>query len=218
MEIIGLIFIIAYTTIAAFQWCAMNKANEQAKKQWEAEHRPWVGNGEIGFKQPPVFLFYPDNPIGGRVQISFIIEIPIKNAGISPAFHVETSLMGTMTEQIAAPSTMETMMVSACQWADNNAKKIGGVLFPNSPENRFEQNTNIMSPIAQISEVHRVWINICIAYSSTTTGEELHHTKIWLASWPIDGRPTEIRRTTQPTVIYYSLPIPRWSVVKTEAD
>ena len=190
----------------------------QAATQWEAEHRPWVGSGEIEFKKPPVFLVYPGNPMQGRTQVSFIMHTPIKNFGNSPAFHVETEVAGTMTEQIAAPPTMDTMMKSACSWADGNSRNVGGVMFPNSPETRLEQNENIMTPLIQINNVHRVWIAICIAYSGTTSGKQLHHTKIWMASWPIDGQPTETFRTAQPTVIYYSLPITRWGVVRTEAD
>lgn len=207
-----------YAGITYKQMRLLQTANQQTQTRWEAEHRPWVGNGEIGFQQPPVFLVFPDDPVAGRTQISFTIEIPMKNVGVSPAFHVETMLNGTMTDQIAAPPTMDSMMVSACQWADNNAKNIGGVLLPNSPETRFEQPTNFMVPIAQIIEARRIWIAICTAYSGTTAGEQLHHTKIWMASWPIDGQPTEIRRTANPTIIYYSLPITRWGVVRTEAD
>lgn len=195
----------------------LRTSNKRAEVRWEAEHRPWVGNGEVGFKQPPVFLFYPDNPIG-RTQISFTVDIPIKNAGISPAFHVETEFAGTMTEQIPAPDNMNTMMESACQWADRNSRTVGGILFPNTPEVRLERNANIGSPVAKIEDVHRVWIMICTAYSGDTRGEPLHHTRTWMASWPISGPPVEIRRNARPNIMYYSLPIPGWVVVKTEAD
>lgn len=207
-----------YAGITYKQMTLLRTANEQSKTQWEAEHRPWVGNGEIGFKQPPVFLVYPHNPkeVQGT-QISFLIEIPIKNVGIEPAFHVETELMGTMTEQIAAPPNLDKMMDSACRMADSNSKPVGGVLFPNTAETRVEENANIMAP-TQLTQIHRVWITICIAYSGTTSGEQLHHTRIWLASWPINGEPVEIRRTNDPAVIYYTLPITRWGVVRTEAD
>ena len=204
--------------IAAF-WsaCIFQGQLTVARKTMEAQTRPWVGNGEIEVKQP-TFLVYPNNPIQGRTQVSFVIDIPIKNVGNSPAFHVETELNGTMTEQIAAPPTMDTMMESACGWADRNAKSVGGVLFPNSPDTTLEYPENMMVPFIQITEVHRVWIAICIAYSGTTSGQQLHHTKLWMASWPINGQPKEIRRTAQPTIIYYSRPITRWGVVRTEAD
>jgi hypothetical protein len=125
-----------------------------------------------------------------------------------------------MTEQITAPPTIDAMMESACGGADRNAKSVGEVLFPNSPETTLEWPVNIMVPFIQITEVHRVWIAICTTYtySGTTSDQKLHHTKLWMASWPINGQPTEIRRTIQPTVVYYSLPITRWSVVRTEAD
>jgi hypothetical protein len=109
-------------------------------------------------------------------------------------------------------------MEYACGLADGNAKSEGAVLFPNSPYTTLEWPAGIMVPFIQITEVHRVWIAICIAYSETTSGQELHHTKLWMASWPINGQPTEIRHTTQPTVVYYSLPITRWGVVRTETD
>jgi hypothetical protein len=196
----------------------MHKSNEQARIQWEAEHRPWVGNGEIGFKQSPVFLVYPDNPIQARTQVTFDIEIPIKNFGVAPALHVQTGLLGTMTSQIAAPPTMDTMMESACGSSKSNIKRVGGVLFPNGPETRTELPENIMVPFIQIAEVHRVWLAICVVYGSTSSSDQLHHTKIWMASWPINGQPVEIRRTNEPKVIYYSLPVPQWGIVRTEAD
>jgi hypothetical protein len=154
----------------------------------------------------------------GRTQVDFVIDIPIKDVGNSPALRVETMLFGTMTKETVAPPTMNTMMESACGWADGNAARIGQVLFPNSPETKLEWPVNQMVPFIQITEVHRVWIAICVTYSGTTSEQKLHHTKIWMASWPINGKPTEIRRTSQPNVIYYTLPIPRWSVVRTQAD
>ncbi|HSY65620.1 MAG TPA: hypothetical protein VK829_13540 [Terriglobales bacterium] len=196
----------------------MHKSNEQARTQWEAEHRPWVGNGEIGFKQPPVFLAYLDNPIQARTQITFDIEIPIKNFGVTPALHVQTGLLGTMTSQIASPPTIDTMMESACGSSNSDTKRIGGVLFPNGPETRTELPMNIMVPFIHVAEVRRVWLAICVVYGSSNSSEPLHHTKIWMASWPINGQPVEIRRTNQPKVIYYSLPIPQWGIIRTEAD
>jgi len=123
-----------------------------------------------------------------------------------------------MTSQIAAPPTMDTMMESACGSSNSNTKRVGGVLFPNGPETRTELSENIMVPFIQVTDVHRVWLAMCIVYGSTSSTEQLHNTKIWMASWPITGQPTEIRRTAQPPVIYYSLPITNWGVIKTEAD
>jgi len=214
----GTVILTFFIAIAAF-WsaCIFQRQLTVARETMEAQTRPWVGNGEIEVKQP-TFLVYPDNPIEARTQIDFVIDVPIKNVGSSPALHVEMGLVGTMTEQIAAPPTMETMMESACGFADRSGKSVGEVLFPNSPYTRLEWPVNMMVPLIQINEVHRVWIAVCLTYSGTTSNQQLHHTKLWMACWPINGQPKEVRRTTQPKVIYYSLPITQWSVVKTEAD
>jgi len=188
-----------------------------ARKTMEAQTRPWVGNGKVEVKET-TFLVYPDNPIQARTQFDFVVDIPIKNVGNSPALHVGTGVNGTMTEQIAAPSTMDRMMQIACGLADGNAKIVGDMLFPNSPYTTTEWPANIGLPFTQPTEVHRAWIAICIAYSGTPSNQQLHHTKLWMASWPFNGNPTEIRRTTQPRVVYYSLPITQWGVVRTEAD
>jgi hypothetical protein len=198
------------------------RANDDLEKQFSEQQRPWVDTGEIEVKNP-IFLVYPTNPIQARTQIDFTIDVPIKNVGSSPALHVEMGLVGTMTEQIAAPQTgpqtMETMMGSACGQADKIANAAGQVLFPNSPTTPLEWPVNMMVPFIQVNEVHRVWVAVCLAYSGTTPDQKPHHTKVWLACWPTNGQPTEIRRTTQPVkIIYYSLPIARWGVVKTEAD
>jgi hypothetical protein len=216
-DVAMVILTLAIAAAAFWSACIFQGQLTVARETMEAQTRPWVGNGEIEVKQP-TFIVYPDNPIEARTQVDFTIDIPIKNVGNSPAFHVEAGVNGTMTEQIAAPSTMDTMMEFACGLADGNAKSVGGILFPNSPYTMLEWPANIMVPLIQINEVHRVWIAICIAYSETTSDQELHHTKLWMASWPIDGRPTEIRRTTKPTITYYSLPITRWGVIRTETD
>jgi hypothetical protein len=214
----------AYGVVTVFMWCSMMEQNrltriniQQADIQWNAQNRPWVGNGEIGFKQPPVLLVYPKNPVFGRTQINFAPDIPIKNVGSAPAFHVYTYFVATVTKEISAPPNLDTMMGTACKGADSTAKNIGGVLFPNSPETREGWPEGLGIPL-QAAEVHRVWINICVAYSGRSSGEQPHHTKIWMASWPINEQPREISRTANPDVIYYSLPIPKWGVIKTEAD
>lgn len=214
-----------YVLYARRQWevmsgqlSEMSRTDEQARTQWNAEHRPWVGSGQIGFRQPPVFLVYPNNPIQARTQINFTIQIPIKNVGIAPAFHVETELMGTMTEQITAPPDLDKMMEIACRSADNNSKHIGEVLFPNSPEITTERSEVITVPLLQITDVHRIWITTCTAYSITDSGDQLHHSRVWMASWPITGQPIEIRRAANPNVVYYSLPILQWGVIRAEAD
>jgi hypothetical protein len=216
--------VVVYAVVTTLMWCSMREQNrltketiKQADTQWNAQNRPWVGNGEIGFKQPPVFLIYPQNGILGRTQFDFEPDIPIKNVGTAPAFHVYTSFVATVTKEIAAPPNLATMMETACQGADNTAKNVGGVLFPNSPETRTGFPEALEIPL-QLTEVRRIWINVCVAYSGRGSGEQPHHTKIWIASWPINGQPREIRRTTAPEVIYYTLPIPQWSVIKTETD
>ncbi|HLV95521.1 MAG TPA: hypothetical protein VKS44_10060 [Candidatus Acidoferrales bacterium] len=204
--------------IAAF-WsaCIFQGQLTVARQTMEAQTRPWVGSGEVKVKNP-MFVVYPSNPIQGRTQISFAIDIPIKNFGNSPAFHVDTEVGGTMTEQVGSSPNIDAEMEYTCGRADGNAKSVGGVLFPNSSGTTLEVPENIGVPLIKITEVHRVWIVVCIAYSETTSGQQLHHTKLWLASWPITKQPTEIRRSTQPKIIYYSPPITGWVVAKTEAD
>jgi hypothetical protein len=213
----GVFAAIIYAAIAVFQWGEMRTQTKQVAKQFEAQQRPWISGGEIEFKQPE-FLVYPDNPMPAKTQVNVTVEIPTKNFGVAPAFHVDVELSGTMTKQIAGPQTMDTMMELACHLADGNSKQGGGALFPNSTPTKFEIPVALGVPFIEVTEVRRVWITICIAYSSNGSTERLHHTKIWAASWPIDGQPTEIRRSTRPKVIYYTLPITQWGVVKTEAD
>lgn len=215
VEVLGVGILLVYTIYTIKLYNAAKDANKQAKMQWNAEHRPWIGNGEIEVRQP-VFVFYPGNPPQMKTQFSFTVEVPIKNVGISPAFHVETNVMGTLTEQIAAPPTLGDMMVTACKGADSNAKNIGGVLFPNNAENRFEESMALGSSIPEVSKIHRVWLTICTAYSDN--GASVHHTKIWFASWPINGELPEMRDPAHPGIVYYAFPSTRWSVIKMEAD
>jgi hypothetical protein len=210
-----------YAGIAFFQWRAMRASNEQAKIQWEAEHRPWVGTGDIAFKPPPEFVIFPDNP-GNGTELSFEIEAPIKNVGVSPALRVNTSIDLAITEKITAPPQMEEMMDTACgRSPDINSRPVGGVLFPNTPGTVFDQPTATITPLG-LTAIHRIWIALCVTYTGTGANEKLHHTKVWVASWPMNENPVEIRRTgrtpTAPAMIYYSVPVTNWVVLKTEAD
>lgn len=193
------------------------RANNDLEKQFVEQQRPWVGSGEIVFKEP-LFRIYPENPIQARTQLDILIEIPIKNAGVTPAFRVKVERAGTLSKEIAAPSNIDGLMEFACRNAEEETNNGGGALFPNSPETRLEMQTAITSPSIQVTEVHRIWVTICIAYSTLGSGAQLHHTKIWAASWPFDGQPKEIRRTTVPMRVFYSVPTSRWAVVKTEVD
>ncbi len=204
--------------VAAF-WsaCIFQRQLTVARDTMDAQTRPWVGNGKIEIKNT-MFLVYPDNPMQARTQFDFEINVPLKNTGNSPALNVEMGVNGTMTKEIGAFATVQPMMESACGGANGNAAKVGTVLFPNSPETPFGWPINMMTPFIQIEEVHRVWIQACVVYNDTNPEKRLHRTKIWMVSWPINGKPKEVRRTSQPTVIYYSLPIDGWSVARTEAN
>ena len=219
-EIITVVLTFGIAIAAFWSACIFQSQLTVARKTMEAQARPWVGGGKIEVKTA-TFLVYPTNPIQARTQVDLTIDIPTKNVGNSPAFHVDTEADGTMTGQIATSQPIDALMEYTCGRADANAKNksIGGVLFPNSPETTLEWPESIGVPMLEITEVHRVWVVVCIAYSETTSVQQLHHTKIWMASWPINGQPTEIRRVTQPIIIiYYSLPIAGWVVTKTEAD
>lgn len=207
---------IVYAGIAAYQTHLLHAANEQAKIQWEAEHRPWVGNGEIGFGHGEL-VFLPGNPVDHRTQADVVIDLPIKNVGTEPAFHVAIQPGGLVTKDIPAPANLDAEMDFACTGADRNAKE-GQALFPNSGETKLKMPINLGAPFGQISDIHRVWTTICVAYSDTESGGTLHHTKIWAACWPITEQPREVRRTANPLIIFYSLPTTGWAVVKTQAD
>lgn len=108
-------------------------------------------------------------------------------------------------------------MKYSCEGATRNTTRVGKVLFPNSAETHIFWPINTESAI-EIEKVRRIWIDICIVYNGSAPDKKLHHTKIWMASWPIQGKPIQTGKSVAPPLIYYSLPIPGWVVVKTEAD
>jgi len=195
---------------------AAQESVDLVRRQFALAQRPWVGSGEVKFRQPPTFYVYPTNPIPGT-QLNLWLDIPIKNVGLSPAIHVGTEIGGTLSETIAAPPTLSERMQFTCTLADNDAKQVGGMLLPNTPETRVERNAAIGVPLVRVTEVHRIWIVICIAYSETAAiGGHLHHTKIWMASYPINGPPGKISENGR--VIEYSPTISQWGLIRTEAD
>jgi hypothetical protein len=212
---VGAAIILAILTFCTLH--TLNVTNTLTKTQFEAEHRPWVGNGELGFKDTQ-FLFYPTNAIGGKTQFDVTVDVPIKNSGVEPALHVATGMDVFVSNEIPAPPNMDTEMQRACGQADGFAKQIGEALFPNSDATKVERSMDTVTSFPEVTDIHRVWVFICIAYSSTRRPEEFHHTKIWAASWPITGQPREASRTTSPPVVHYTPNIQWIPVVKTEAD
>lgn len=183
-----------------------------------AQTRPWVGTGKIEIKNT-AFLIYPGNPPQARSQFNFEITVPLKDTGNSPALNVEMGVGGALTKEIGAFQSVQPMMDFECGGANNNATRAGTALFPSSPETPLGWETDLGTPFARPDDVRRIWIPICVVYSDTTTEKRLHHTKVWMVSWPINGKPKETRRTTtEPIIIYYSLPIGGWSVARIEAD
>jgi hypothetical protein len=206
------------TAVAAF-WSAFIFQGQLklAREAMETQSRPWLTSGVIEIKDT-TFLAYPDNPTQARSQMDFEIDIPLKNVGFSPALNVHNGVIGTMTRNTTSPSSMETMMQSACGEAGiTPPKEVGQVVFPNSEVSPIRWPVNMMAPDIEITEIHRAWLAVCTTYDSDAVGKT-HHTKVWLTTWPITGKPTELRRSVQPNVIYYSLPIVEWEVVRTEAD
>lgn len=204
-----------YAAIAALQWYEMRTQTRQLAKQFEVQQRPWVSS-KVEFKGVE-FVVYPGNRPG--TQFDVIVEIPTKNEGSSPAFQVGVGAMGTASNEIAATggfTTLDKMMETACGFANSESKLAGRALFPGNSDPR-EIPENIMVPLIQVTEIRRLWVAACVAYSSSSTNQ-IHHTKIWAASWPINGQPTEIRRSLNPPFILYSLPITQWGIIKTEAD
>ena len=68
-----------YATIAAVQAGLLQTANKQAKKQWEAERRPWVGIDSV----PEIDTFSVINSPKFFVNLRF--DLVVRNYGQSPA-------------------------------------------------------------------------------------------------------------------------------------
>ena len=138
-EIIGLIVLIFYTTFAALQWCANEKAASAAKsaadtaaKSMEIGNRPWV---KIKHRVISPLKF----DIGGRMGSPLAlmkVEDTIENVGQSVALNV-LSWEDVIPMDIGVPSTI-TARNHQAQWCDANRHPdphglSGYILFPHDP-------------------------------------------------------------------------------------
>lgn len=81
MEIIGVIFLIAYTTVAAFQWYEMKKSTEAANRNFRRDERSWMA-----------FKFMEGN-ITFTMNKSFLVPTEIMNTGKTPAKNVRGNIV-----------------------------------------------------------------------------------------------------------------------------
>jgi hypothetical protein len=217
-----------YAGTAYHQLTEMRIANEIAKTQWHAEHRPWIGiSGVGGLPNQMKFTVFtdidkftrPGSTARALTGVDMNVAVRAKNYGISPAFKVNSRAEVVMTEDTGIdPPPFE--MKSTCSLSDQPMEIEGNVVFPNtdSVSNSDEQKNQLIA----LSKLQRVWILGCISYREISGGTP-HHTKFWIFSNLIQVSESTIREQQEVnrggrTVKYIMVPVPGWNLLKTEAD
>lgn len=81
LEIIGVLGLFTYTTFAALQWCAANRANEIAAANFQRDERAWMA-----FK-------FMEGGITFTLQKSFLVPTQLVNTGKTPAKNVRGNIV-----------------------------------------------------------------------------------------------------------------------------
>ena len=82
LSVAGVVAVVAYTTVAAFQWCTMNRTYGEIQAQTKNAI-------DVSRKQFSPYIFYGD----GRIDVStdrkrYNVSIQLKNFGQTPAYSV----------------------------------------------------------------------------------------------------------------------------------
>jgi hypothetical protein len=223
LEIAG---VIAAIILAILTFCTLRTLNGQLsearrtngdlERQFQAQQRPWIANGKIEVSGTE-FLIYPGIPQEGA-QVNISVSVPVRNVGGFPASDVQLSMVDDATEEIAVSEKIKTRMEYACGSAEKISYADGQVLFPNSPDTTMGWPMVLVTGFTDVTKIHRLWLSICVIYKGAPSDNKIHHTKIWMASWPIQGVSKETGISSNPAIIRYAPQFSGWAVVRTEAD
>lgn len=158
-----------YTTVAAFQWCAMNKANTLARKAIEAQTRPWLGiDGPLQDVKPD-----GDGNIGE-------FSMSLRNYGKSPA--IVSGQPRFIMAGYSSPHGDELDYYKVCDKADAILAQQGGgkyllTVFPDesgTPQSERVRIDRIPGTNEYFAKEHILMG--CIAYNGPDGG--LYHTRV----------------------------------------
>lgn len=169
-EVVGLMFLIAYTTIAAFQWCAMNRAVTAAHEQTRISARPWIGLTDEGeaIKTTPIIF-----DKGGNATIGYMVTT--RNYSSSAAQNIHAMAFLLVTEDLPALNAKQS---ESCGDGYVGKKEFGFVLF-SGRERTFDSSGSLFERRFMVSRnpagTFQAWLVGCIGYRDQFN--VLYHTK-----------------------------------------
>lgn len=167
------------TKVLTCQLETMRVSNGQAKTQWEAEHRPWMGLESLSLTAAKFTSSRPS-----EIAIHLEGTMVLKNFGTYPAFAAGAE----MTQVFPIPTDAWTKTPlgrppqSMFQCSDEETFVQGGeVVFPDRGFIHPFSNDMAWGWKGQSVEVSRVWLLVCVSYYDGRQ-KQPHHTRIWLRS------------------------------------
>jgi len=168
--VVGLSVLIIYTAFTGFMWRANKLAADAAKKSADTAHdalvlgaRPWVGPlGEAKMLGTPIF--------GEGGNVSFSVEVLVKNSGTSPALNVEFNLEPVVPE-IGSSSVGMRFVNDRCKTTTVSQGK--DVIFPGNDTTYTTSGARYLPGLKG-----RPWFTLegCILYTDQFQ-ERTHHTR-----------------------------------------
>lgn len=144
LEILGIVVVIAYTTVAKLQWKQMKKAakaaesaNEVATNTLRKSQRPWIKIEIVG---NTVYVtdkvIPPGTHVPGYEAIGLTAQILARNTGTSPAVKgvVQTSISTGATIDVTKQTNAMCGTVNEIQRENIRFTPPGFVIFPNDSQ------------------------------------------------------------------------------------
>jgi hypothetical protein len=184
-----LVAVVIYAGITFWQGCSAKKSADAAKDAANTAHdalvlvnRPWVGP-----MQGASLDVYRETSSSGY----YLLKIPIKNSGPSPALHVShhvypmrfgaTANITETVKEISQTCDLAEMMAAKPKWPGlSKADWFGTTMFPNQPYTIFEKylwgdgHPENDDPFLLVG---------CVAYTDEFDPAKIHHTALCFRSY-----------------------------------
>jgi len=212
----------AYAVITTFMWLSMIEQNRigrvslnQSQMQWNEQQRPWVGpQGNVEIPKTPIFQVFSATPDDTAIDLA--VTVKIKNVGLSPAFEASWDIQPHLSgNDLTLPQLPMKMACVSAEGKSNDGN--GNLILPGGEMGIEAGSETVMAQQIKLSNVRRVWIVGCIVYKDRAK-QLIHHTKFWIMSSMIPENATPIVVKPNKLFTSFTLPIPGYGMVRSEAD
>jgi len=159
-----------YTTVAAFQWCAIREANKIARDSFEVQTRPWIAVEDLS--EPVISVLPGSSPPTLVLDFNYILH----NLGKSPGLHIYGYFQFAKGRPEDALFKMPKTNEDVCDFVERTSVdskwKIYPSIFPESKSDKIPYRPPSETPDAPIANNALAG---CIVYQSPG---HIHRTRV----------------------------------------